>query len=223
MKSGLFIKQASGALIFFSAIFLSAGRFWYWQGLVYSGAGLIMLVLNYTVFALDDELMKERSKPGAGVKKWDKSILGLSFLATMGMYITAGFDSGRYHWSPQFHWSLYASGIILTIAGQLLFLVAQKQNRFFSSTVRIQVERGHTVCDTGVYKIVRHPAYLGSFIQTLGFPLMFGSLWSIIPVSVSVILLITRTYLEDKTLKLELTGYNDYSEKTRYKLIPHLL
>lgn len=222
MKSGLFIKQALGVIIFYSAIFISAGSFLYWQGLVYAGIGLIMLVLNYTVFALDAELMKERSKPGEGAKRWDKLILGLSFLSTIAMYVVAGFDSGRNHWSPEFHWSIYGAGIALTIAGQLLFLVAQKQNRFFSSTVRVQTDRGHTVCDNGLYKVVRHPAYLGSLIQTIGFPLMFGSLWSIIPIGFSIILLITRTHLEDNTLKLELTGYTDYTKKTRYRLIPCL-
>lgn len=222
MKSSLFIKQALGAIVFFSAIFLSAGRFCYWQGLVYVTIGLIMLILNYTVWALDEELMKERSKPGEGVKKWDKSILGLSFLATMGMYVVGGLDSGRYHWSPEFHWSIYVSGTILTCTGQLLFLIAQKQNRFFSSTVRIQTDRGHTVCETGLYQTVRHPAYLGSLIQTLGFPLMFGSWWSIIPAGFSMVLLVTRTFLEDRTLIKELTGYAEYTRKTRYRLIPGL-
>lgn len=222
MKASLFIKQAFGATVFFSAIFLSAGRFCYWQGLVYVGIGLTMLTLNYTTLRLDDELIKERSKPGEGGKKWDKVILGLSFLVTIGMYIVAGFDSGRYHWSPEFHWSIYTIGIVFTITGQLLFLIAQKQNKFFSSTVRIQTDRGHTVCDTGLYKIVRHPAYLGSVIQTVGFPLLFGSLWSILPIILSIIILVTRTYLEDKTLKSELKGYTEYANKTKFKLIPYL-
>jgi protein-S-isoprenylcysteine O-methyltransferase Ste14 len=222
MKSSLFVKQALGTLLFFSVIFLCAGRLDYWQGLLYVATGLIMLALNYTALRPDDELLKERTKPGEGAKKWDKIILGLSFLATIGMYCTAGFDSGRYLWSPQFHWSLYLSGILLTVAGQLLFLIAQKQNRFFSSTVRIQTERGHTVCDTGLYSIVRHPAYMGSFIQALGFPLLFGSLWSIIPTVVSIIILVTRTYLEDNTLQQELLGYAEYAQKTRYKLLPYL-
>jgi len=136
------------------------------------------------------------------------------------MYIIGGLDSGRYHWSPDFHWSIYLLGIILTGVGQLLFLIAQKQNKFFSSTVRIQTDREHIVCETGLYKIVRHPAYLGSIIQSLGFPLIFGSLWSIIPISFSIILFITRTNLEDKTLINELKGYSEYSNKTRYKIIP---
>lgn len=222
MKGNLFIKQLVGTLVFFTVIFISAGRFMYWQGLVYVGIGLFMMVMNYTVLRVDSELMAERSKPGIGAKKWDKSILGLSFLVTIAMYVTAGLDSGRFHWSPDFHWSLYLPGVILTATGQLLFLTAQKQNKFFSSTVRIQTDRGHTVCETGLYKVVRHPAYLGSVIQSIGFPLIFGSLWSIIPISFSILLLVIRTNLEDKTLKEELNGYTAYTQKTRYRLVPFI-
>jgi len=222
MKASLFIKQTFGMLLFFAVIFISAGRLIYWQGLVYVVIGLFMYILSFTALRVDADLMEERSKPGEGAKQWDKVILGLSFLATISMYIIAGLDSGRYHWSPDFHWSLFVLGILLTIIGQLFFLIAQKQNKFFSSTVRIQTDRGHTVCESGIYKVVRHPAYLGSFIQTIGFPLLFGSLWSIIPVSISIILLLTRTYLEDKTLKDELNGYSEYTLKTRYRLIPFL-
>jgi protein-S-isoprenylcysteine O-methyltransferase Ste14 len=222
MKTSYLAKHFIGTFIFFSIIFISAGRINYWQGLIYVAIGLIMGLLNYTVFRIDSELLNERSKPGEGTKKWDKTILGLSLLVTIGMYIIAGLDSGRYHWSSDFHWSVYLLGAILTAVGQLLFIIAQKQNKFFSSTVRIQTDRGHTVCNTGLYKIVRHPAYMGSIIQSLGFPLIFGSFWSIIPVSLSIILLVTRTHLEDKTLKNELKGYLEYSNKTRYKIIPYV-
>jgi len=181
-----------------------------------------MFLLNYTILRIDSELLIERSKPGEGTKKWDKTILGLSLLVTIAMYITAGLDSGRYHWSPDFHWSLYVVGIILTISGQLLFLIAQKQNKFFSSTVRIQTNREHVVCKTGLYKIVRHPAYMGSIIQALGFPLLFGSLWSIFPICLLIILFITRTNMEDKTLYNELKGYPEYSNSTRFKIIPYV-
>lgn len=222
MKTNYLIKHFIGTFLFFIIIFISAGRIDYWQGLVYVIIGLIMFLLNYTVLRIDSELLKERSKLGEGTKNWDKTILGLSFLIAISMYITAGLDSGRYHWSPNFHWSIYLLGIILTILGQLIFLIAQKQNKFFSSTVRIQTNREHIVCETGLYKIVRHPAYLGSMIQSLGFPLLFGSFWSIIPICLLIILLITRTNLEDKTLKNELKGYLEYSNKTQYKIIPYV-
>jgi protein-S-isoprenylcysteine O-methyltransferase Ste14 len=138
------------------------------------------------------------------------------------MYTIAGLDSGRFHWSPDFHLGINLIGLLLTGTGQLLFLIAQKQNKFFSSTVRIQTDRGHVVCDTGLYKIVRHPAYMGSIIQSLGFPLLFGSLWSIIPIGLLIILFVVRTNLEDKTLKTELNGYPEYAAKTQYKLIPYI-
>jgi protein-S-isoprenylcysteine O-methyltransferase Ste14 len=222
MKTSYIFKHFIGTFIFFLILFLSAGRVDFWQGVVYVIIGLIMSVLNYTVLKPDSDLLNERAKPGEGSKKWDKILLGLSFLITIAMYTLAGFDSGRYHWSPDFHWSLSLIGILFTASGQLLFLLAQKQNKFFSSTVRIQTDRNHTVCDTGLYKIVRHPAYLGSIIQSLGFPLLFGSLWSIPPVGLLIVLLITRTYLEDKTLKEELSGYLEYSLNTRYKIIPYV-
>jgi protein-S-isoprenylcysteine O-methyltransferase Ste14 len=222
MKNSYILKQLIGTFIFFLVIFFSAGKINYGQGLIYVIIGLIMSVLSYTVLKPDSDLLTERAKPGDGSKKWDKILLGLSFLIIITMYTLAGLDSGRYHWSPGFHWILTSIGAFLTASGQLLFLLAQKQNRFFSSTVRIQADRGHTVCDTGLYKIVRHPAYLGSIIQSLGFPLLFGSLWSIIPVGLLIILHLTRTYLEDKTLKEELNGYLEYSFNTRYKIIPNV-
>jgi protein-S-isoprenylcysteine O-methyltransferase Ste14 len=220
MKTSYIIKLFAGTFFFFLILFISAGRLDYWQGLIYLIIGLIMGTLNYTFLRPDSELLTERSKPGEGAKKWDKVLLGLLFITTITMYIIAGLDSGRYHWSPDFHWIFYLSGIFLTISGQLLFLFAQKQNKFFSSTVRIQTDREHTVCETGLYKIVRHPAYLGSIIQSIGFPLLFGSLWSILPIGFLIILLLIRTYLEDKTLKKELRGYFEYSLKTRFKIIP---
>ncbi len=222
MKTGYFFKQLTGSIIFFSILFISAGRLNYRQGLIYVGIGLIMFVLSHTVLRVDSGLLKERSKPREGTKKWDKLLLGLSFPAAIAAYITAGLDSGRHHWSPDFHWSLYLTGIVLTISGQLFFLIAQKQNKYFSSTVRIQTDREHEVCESGLYQFVRHPAYLGTIIQFIGFPLLFGSLWSIIPISFSITLFIIRTHMEDKTLKNELKGYPEYSAKTRYKMIPYV-
>jgi protein-S-isoprenylcysteine O-methyltransferase Ste14 len=222
MKTTYLIKHFLGTFIFFSILFISAGRLNYWQGLAYVSVGFIMVILNYTVLRIDAELQKERSKPQADTKKWDKAILGLTFLVTISMYIVAGLDSGRFHWSPDFHLSVNLLGIVLTALGQLMFLVAQKQNKFFSSTVRIQTDREHTVCDTGLYKIVRHPAYLGSIIQAIGFPLLFGSLWSIIPIFVLVVLFLIRTNLEDITLNNELKGYAEYAAKTRFRIIPYV-
>jgi protein-S-isoprenylcysteine O-methyltransferase Ste14 len=214
------IANFIGTVIAFLLIFISAGRIDYWQGWTYISICLLTTMTSLLFMRIDKDLINERSKPGEGVKKWDKPILAVTFLAFIFMSMIAGLDSGRFHWSPVFHSYFYIIGIVLTILGQILFFVAQKQNRFFSSMVRIQTDRGHAVCDTGLYSLVRHPAYLSQVISNIGFPLLFGSLWSIIPSLIAVALLTLRTYLEDNTLKNELEGYIDYANKVRFRFIP---
>lgn len=103
-----------------------------------------------------------------------------------------------------------------------LFLRALRENRFFSSVVRIQRERGHTVCTTGPYRWVRHPGYAGMLIGLLGSPLLLMSTWSAIPTLLFVVLTIARTYWEDAALTEELCGYRDYRASTPDRLFPGL-
>ncbi|MCC7513034.1 MAG: isoprenylcysteine carboxylmethyltransferase family protein, partial [Anaerolineae bacterium] len=91
---------------------------------------------------------------------------------------------------------------------------------FFSGVVRIQKERGHVVVDSGPYRLVRHPGYLGSVIGDLGIPLLLGSYWALIPALLTVGAVFVRAALEDKTLQDELPGYIEYARRTRYRLIP---
>lgn len=223
MKNGqLLIKSLTGTFFFLLILFISAGRINYWQGWLYATICIISVLLNYFALKNKDELAAERSEVKSGTKSWDKIILGLSAVTLIITYIVAGSDSGRFQWSPGFHWGINAIGAILITLGEVIFLLAQKQNKFFSSLMRIQTDRGHTVCDTGIYKIIRHPAYFGNIITAIGISLILGSLWSIIPSVVSIFLTIIRTSLEDKTLINELEGYRDYMYKTRYRLLPYI-
>jgi protein-S-isoprenylcysteine O-methyltransferase Ste14 len=216
----LFIKSLIGTLFFLLILFISAGRINYWQGWLYAAICIISVLLNSFALKNKNELAAERSEIKSGTKSWDKLILGLSAITLIITYIVAGSDSGRFHCSPEFHWSINAIGVVLIFSGEVIFLAAQRQNKFFSSVMRIQTDRGHTVCDTGIYKIMRHPAYFGTIITAIGIPLVLGSLWGFIPSIMSIILTLIRTSLEDKTLINELNGYREYSQKTRYRLFP---
>jgi len=218
----LLIKSLIGTLFFILILFISAGRINYWQGWLLVSINIVSVVINSLALLNNNELAEERSLAKSGTKSWDKKILGLSTITLIIIYIVAGLDSGRFQWSPKFHWSINAPGIVLIFLGEVIFLTAQKQNKFFSSVVRIQTDRGHTVCDTGIYKIVRHPAYFGMIISVAGIPLVLGSLWSFIPSVCSTILTLIRTSLEDKTLINELNGYREYTYKTPYKLLPYI-
>ena len=59
--------------------------------------------------------------------------------------------------------------------------MAMHTNTFFSTVVPIQSERGHHVIDTGPYRHVRHPGYVAMIGSILATPLVFGSLWGLIP------------------------------------------
>ena len=94
------------------------------------------------------------------------------------------------------------------------------ENRFFFSTVRIRTDQGHVICDSGPYRIMRHPGYAGNLPPLLGIVLALGSLWTLVPVAAALVITVIRTALEDQTLKEELPGYRDYAQRVNYRLIP---
>ena len=99
---------------------------------------------------------------------------------------------------------------------------AEKVNKFFEPTVRIQADRGHHVIDTGPYAYVRHPGYVAAILIFSGFALALGSLWALVPAALVGAVLVLRTELEDRTLADELQGYRDYQRRVRHKLIPNV-
>ena len=153
-------------------------------------------------------------------KAWDKVLAPLMAISIgFPMVIVAGLDH-RYHWSFAFPLWLTVIGLILISLGYAFAAWALAENRFFSSVVRIQTDRGHVVCDSGPYRFVRHPGYAGNILALFGIVLALESVWSLIPAVVASIISVTRTALEDKTLHEELAGYRDYARRVRYRLIP---
>ena len=215
----LFISMAT-TIVFLVILLVSAGRLDYWQAWAYTAISTVMNLCMRLILLNAPEVAKERAKPGEGAKGWDKALLGFGFLLNIVTLVVAGLDSGRFNWLPRWSLGWFSIGIALTTAGMGIFLLALKENRYFSAVVRIQTDRGHTVCTTGPYRVVRHPGYAGMIIGTIGLPFLFTSAWSSIPALLSSILLVARTSLEDVALEKELLGYSDYQRITRFRLIP---
>lgn len=167
-------------------------------------------------------LMAERSSFGQAqdVKSWDKMLSPLMAVSmTFPLVTVAGLDH-RFMWSPEFPVWLNILGFILIVFGYGFAGWAMVENRFFSSVMRIQMDRGHMVCNSGPYRFVRHPGYAGNILALPGIVLALSSIWTIIPVTVALFIAVIRTALEDKTLQEELVGYKDYVGHVRYKLVP---
>jgi len=204
--------------IFIAILFVSAGSLaWFWGWLL----AIIMIVSNAVgVMISDPDLLEERTGVKSGSKREDillASIMGR--LGPLGIIITAGLDF-RFGWSEPLPPVLAILGIVFYTLGVALPLWAMRENRFFSSVVRIQRERGHHVITTGPYRLVRHPGYLGSVVSMLALPFALTSYWAFIPAVITDIVSFVRTGLEDNTLKRELEGYSQYAERIRYRLIP---
>jgi protein-S-isoprenylcysteine O-methyltransferase Ste14 len=214
------IKSYIGVLIFASLIFIAGGRIVYWQAILYTALSLLGTTLNHLLTPKGSGLSYERESRAKEGIKWDRMLLGGYFFLTIIMFVVAGLDSGRFKWSGEISNSLLVIGVVLMLAGQLLFALARRANIFFFSTLRIETEKEHLVCETGPYKYIRHPGYLGLLISIVGFPLVLNSYWSFLPVLATVFILVLRTYWEDIYLKEKLKGYDKYISRTKWRLIP---
>ena len=204
-------------LILAAILFVSSGRLnWPWAW-AYLGVGLVILVINAAI--LPAELIAERGQPRDNVKGWDRVLATVASLATLGVPIVAGLDE-RFGWSLQTAPVTHLSGLAFFALGQGLFSWAMASNKYFSTAVRIQMDRGHTVATGGPYRYVRHPGYTGYIVSTLGMAPALGSFWAIIPAGLVACLLVVRTVLEDRTLQDELHGYREYAQRVRHRLLP---
>jgi protein-S-isoprenylcysteine O-methyltransferase Ste14 len=153
-------------------------------------------------------------------KPWDRVLAPLTAVSiSLPLFIVAGLDH-RHSWSPVFPTWLNILGLILVTFGYAFATGALVENPYFSSVVRIQRDRGHVVCDTGPYGIIRHPGYAGHLLPLPGIALALGSLWTLIPAVVAFVILVIRTALEDQTLQEELPGYREYAQRGHFRLVP---
>lgn len=207
-------------LLFIAIIFLSAGRLNYWQGWLFCLTVFIMFLTALKLFKGKPGLIKERLNPGLGVKWWDKILLVLFVSAFMAILIVAGLDAGRLRFTPEIPLALYIMGYVFFVLSYSFTFWAMYENKFFSSAVRIQKDRGQHVVETGPYSLIRHPGYLGGILGGINAAIVLGSSLALIPATISAIIFIIRTKLEDTLLKKELPGYADYAKKVKFKLVP---
>jgi protein-S-isoprenylcysteine O-methyltransferase Ste14 len=221
-KMKAIIASYVGVLFFAGLVFLGAWKIAYWQGLLYLALALAGVTVSHLLVPAGSTITADRAREAQAGQDWDKRLLGVFFLVNIVTFVTAGVDSGRFHWTGDVPFGVTVAGAVLMLLGQALFAVAKRENAYFSSTVRIQTERGHQVCDTGVYGFVRHPGYLGMLMSLLAFPLVMQSYWAFVPAGIGAGVLVIRTVLEDRFLVEELPGYAEYTNRTRSKLLPGL-
>lgn len=205
-------------------LFIAAGTFDIGIRLL---AYLILLTGSYVLSLVmiackNPKVLNERTKNmSINTKSWDKTLLSAYVIcAFLILNIFIGLDI-RYGWL-HINFGYCFIGLLLYVFSMVVNTKSMIENNYFESSSRIQSERDQTVISTGTYSMVRHPGYSSIIIWALSIPLLTGAVCTLIPTVFIIIIISVRTFLEDRMLKKELEGYQEYSRKVKYRLVPYL-
>jgi protein-S-isoprenylcysteine O-methyltransferase Ste14 len=225
----LLLKLIAGIVIdvalFAVLLFLPTGdlewrRAWVFLGVVFIGA----VASTASIFRVNKDLLEERFKPPLqkGQPVADKIIVVLLIVTFFGLTAFIPLDVFRFHLMGKPGTIASSLGLVLFVAGWWIITLALRENAFAAPVVKHQEERQQTVIDTGVYGIVRHPMYAGFVPVAVGMSLWLESYAAAMLASVPIGLLVLRIYVEERFLRRELKGYDAYTERVRYRLIPFI-
>ena len=200
---------------------MPAGTLNYWQAWVFLAVFAVASLGPYIHLSRIDPAAVERRKhagPTAEARPVQKVVVAGILVAFAALVVLSVFDY-RFGWSsvPVI---VSVLGDVLVAVGMGLAMLVIYQNRYAAAT--ITVEQDQPLVTTGLYGFVRHPMYFGSVIMAIGTPLALGSYWALLVVIPVVVFLAVRIRDEERMLVEELTGYSQYREQVRYRLLPYI-
>jgi protein-S-isoprenylcysteine O-methyltransferase Ste14 len=169
-------------------------------------------------FVVDPSLVKERIRPGPGGRDYLTAVVFTP--VWLGQCVVAGLDVGRFHWSDNVPVAVQVIALVGMAGGVAVLVWAVAVNRFFSSVIRIQTDRGHHLITSGPYRYVRHPAYAVCPLIFIGGALVLGSWLAALIGVVLVVPVLRRASIEDRVLREQLEGYAAYAQRVRYRVLP---
>lgn len=203
-------------------IFLPAGTLAWRPGWVFIAVLVIAFGVSALVLArVNPIIFRARSRFQEGTKAWDRALLAMILPTMVAILPVASLDAGWFQWLPVPLWAVVV-GYVAMLASIAVTAWAQSVNPFFEPGVRIQSERHHRVIDGGPYRFVRHPGYVAAIVMFFGMALALGSVIALLPAALASALLVLRTAWEDRLLRAELPGYDDFARRVRWRLVPGL-
>ena len=206
------------------ALFISAGTIAWWRAWVLLAVLLVVRIVGaYVVYSINPGLLRERAAfPIHRDQPPTDRLLLLAVLAIgfLGLPIIAGLDVFRWDVLPPPGNLLSTIGILLFTLGWCLKSLALRANAFATGAVRLQTEHVHAVADSGVYRVVRHPFYAADPLIFVGLALWLESSLAALCALVPIALVVLRLQHEERFLRRELPGYDEYIVRVPHRLIP---
>ncbi len=209
-------KYLAGVVLVGLLLFLPAGTLRYPNGWLLMGLLFLPMFIAGVVMMLRDPALLEKRLNAKEREGEQKEIIRQSGVMFIAAFILAGLNF-RFDWLKLPGWVVHAAAVLFLLA-YLMWGEVLRENAFLSRT--IEVQQGQIVVDSGLYGIVRHPMYAASLLLFLSMPLVLGSIFSFLAMLAYPPLIIRRIRGEERLLKKELPGYEDYMERVKYRLIP---
>jgi protein-S-isoprenylcysteine O-methyltransferase Ste14 len=159
-----------------------------------------------------------RAGPLAETRTLQRIVLTVLFVCFPAIFVVSALDH-RFGWSPV-PATVSLIGDVLVGIGLGVAMMVLIQNSYAS--VNVTVEAGQRLVSTGLYGLVRHPMYTGNVILMVGVPLALGSYWGLVLVVPGLFVLALRIRDEEDLLEHELSGYREYTQQVRYRLVPYV-
>jgi protein-S-isoprenylcysteine O-methyltransferase Ste14 len=204
-------------------LFVPAGTLHWWRAWMFLAVTVaVMAAAIFSILPDNSGLFSERARGviQKGQPLWDRILVILLVVLYVGQIVFIPLDVFRFHLVPKPGGFVSFLGLALYVAGWWIMTLAMKVNPFAVPVVRLQEERHQRVIDTGVYAVVRHPMYSGFVPMVVGPALWLGSYTAALLAIVPIVVLAVRSIFEEQFLKRGLKGYDAYTEKVRYRLIP---
>jgi protein-S-isoprenylcysteine O-methyltransferase Ste14 len=220
------LQQIAGIVIntaLFAFFLLVPAQTLHWRR-VWILLGINAVCAAIVVIRMPQDLLKERMKGPVqqGQPVVDKVIL-ISFMASFAAVVAfIPIDRFHLHLLPVPPLAISIVGLLIYMSGLAITGSAALANAFAAPVVRLQKDRSHHVVDTGPYRFVRHPMYAGLAPIIVGMALWLGSWAAAIAAIVPIALIAIRAVFEEKFLVRELSGYDDFTRRTRFRLIPYV-
>lgn len=199
-------------------LFLPAGTLRFWNAWLLLGILFVpMFVAGIVLMFKNPDLLKRRLNAKEQQKE-QSVVIKLSGLMFIVGFVLAGFNF-RFQWLI-FPVPVVGVGTVLFLLAYLLYGEILRENTYLSRT--IEVQENQKVIDTGLYGIVRHPMYSVTLILFLSIPFVLGSPFSLLVFFTYPIIIAKRIQNEEDVLSAELSGYLEYKEKVKYRLLPFI-